>query len=84
MGIQLARVAARLSDRRITLEVTDAGKAWLAATGFDPVYGARPLKRLIQTSIEDALARRMLAGELLDGQTVTFDAAEDGSGLVVV
>ena len=84
VGIQLARVAARLADRRITLEVTDAGKQWLAATGFDPVYGARPLKRLIQTTIEDALARRMLAGELLDGQTVTFDAAEDGSGLVVV
>ncbi len=84
VGIQLGRVAARLADRRITLEVTDAGKQWLAATGFDPVYGARPLKRLIQTTIEDALARRMLAGELLDGQTVTFDAAEDGSGLVVV
>ena len=83
VGIQLARVAARLSDRRITLEVTDAGKAWLAATGFDPVYGARPLKRLIQTTIEDALARRMLAGELHDGQTVTFDVDADGSGLVV-
>ena len=83
VGIQLARVAARLSDRRITLEVTDAGKAWLAATGFDPVYGARPLKRLIQTTIEDALARRMLAGELHDGQTVTFDVDADGTGLVV-
>ncbi len=83
VGIQLARVAARLADRRITLEVTDAGKAWLAATGFDPVYGARPLKRLIQTTIEDALARRMLAGELHDGQTVTFDVDADGSGLVV-
>ncbi|WP_282004890.1 ATP-dependent chaperone ClpB [Propioniciclava sinopodophylli] len=83
VGIQLARVAARLADRRITLEVTDAGKAWLAATGFDPVYGARPLKRLIQTTIEDALARRMLAGELHDGQTVTFDVDADGTGLVV-
>ena len=58
-------------------------KAWLAATGFDPVYGARPLKRLIQTTIEDALARRMLAGELHDGQTVTFDVDADGTGLVV-
>ncbi|NLJ53643.1 MAG: AAA domain-containing protein, partial [Intrasporangiaceae bacterium] len=83
VGIQLRRVAARLTDRRITLEVTDAGKAWLASTGFDPVYGARPLKRLIQTTIEDALARRMLAGELHDGQTVTFDVDAEGSGLVV-
>ncbi len=83
VGIQLARVGARLTDRRITLAVTDAAKAWLAATGFDPVYGARPLKRLIQTTIEDALARRMLAGELHDGDTVTFDVDADGSGLVV-
>ena len=83
VGIQLARVASRLTDRRITLEVTDAGKQWLASTGFDPVYGARPLKRLIQTTIEDALARRMLAGDLHDGQTVTFDVSEDRSGLVV-
>ncbi|MDO5535800.1 MAG: AAA family ATPase, partial [Propionibacteriaceae bacterium] len=83
VGIQLARVADRLADRRITLDVTDAGKQWLASTGFDPVYGARPLKRLIQTSIEDALARRMLAGELHDGQAVTFDVDADGSGLVV-
>ncbi|MBK8463831.1 MAG: ATP-dependent chaperone ClpB [Nigerium sp.] len=82
--IQLRRVAARLADRRITIEVTDAAKAWLASTGFDPVYGARPLKRLIQTTIEDALARRMLAGDLHEGETITFDADADGSGLVVV
>ncbi len=69
--------------RRITLQVTDAGKEWLAATGFDPVYRARPLKRLIQTTIEDSLARRMLAGELLDGQAVTFDVNADGTGLVI-
>ncbi|MFV0450747.1 MAG: hypothetical protein ACK5LS_00650, partial [Propioniciclava sp.] len=72
-----------LEDRRITLEVTDAGKQWLAATGFDPVYGARPLKRLIQTTVEDALARRLLAGELHDGDTVTFDVNVDHSGLIV-
>ena len=83
VGIQLARVGARLVDRRIALEVTDAAKMWLAEAGFDPVYGARPLKRLIQTTIEDALARRMLAGELHDGDTVTFDVDADGSGLVV-
>ena len=82
--IQLARVARRLADRRITLEVSDAGKAWLASTGFDPVYGARPLKRLIQTTIEDALARRLLAGEVHDGDAVAFDVDAAGSGLVVV
>ncbi len=81
--IQLARVAQRLADRRITLVLTDAAKAWLASTGFDPVYGARPLKRLIQTSVEDALARRLLAGDLHDGDTITFDAAGDGSGLQI-
>jgi len=53
-------------------------------TGFDPVYGARPLKRLVQTTIEDALARRMLGGEILDGDRVAFDVAADNSGLVVV
>jgi ATP-dependent Clp protease ATP-binding subunit ClpB len=83
VGIQLRRVAARLADRRITLEVTDAGRAWLAATGFDPVYGARPLKRLIQTTLEDTLARRLLAGDLHDGDAVTFDVNADGTGLEV-
>ncbi|MFV0407175.1 MAG: ATP-dependent chaperone ClpB [Propioniciclava sp.] len=81
--IQLRRVGGRLVDRRITLAVTDAGKQWLAATGFDPVYGARPLKRLIQTTVEDALARRLLAGDLHDGDTVTFDIDADNAGLVV-
>ncbi len=84
VDIQLRRVAARLADRRITLTVTDAAKAWLASTGFDPVYGARPLKRLIQTTIEDALARRMLAGDLQEGQTITFEEDADGAGLIVV
>ncbi|MFT3875961.1 MAG: ATP-dependent chaperone ClpB [Propioniciclava sp.] len=83
VGIQLRRVADRLADRRITLQVTDPAKTWLASTGFDPVYGARPLKRLIQTTIEDALARRMLAGELHDGETITFDVNPDSSGLIV-
>jgi len=79
--IQLGRLNKRLADRRIVLDVSDAGKAWLARTGFDPVYGARPLKRLVQSSIEDALARRLLAGQIADGSTVTFDVAPDGSGL---
>jgi len=79
VDIQLRRLNKRLADRRITLEVTSDGKQWLATTGFDPVYGARPLKRLVQSTIEDALARRLLAGEIRDGDTVTFDA--DGAGL---
>ncbi len=81
VDIQLRRLNGRLAERRIALEVTPAGKEWLATTGFDPVYGARPLKRLVQSTIEDALARRLLAGEIRDGDTVTFDA--DSSGLRV-
>jgi len=84
VDIQLARVAARLTDRRITLTVTDAAKDWLARTGFDPVYGARPLKRLIQTTIEDGLARAMLSGRLHEGQTVSFDVTPTGDGLAIV
>ncbi len=84
VDIQLRRLNARLADRRIRVEVTQAGKDWLALTGFDPVYGARPLKRLAQTTIEDAMARRMLAGDIIDGDTVHFDVAADGSGLAVV
>ncbi|WP_425307400.1 ATP-dependent chaperone ClpB [Ammonicoccus fulvus] len=82
--INLRRLNERMADRRITIEVSDAGKQWLAETGFDPVYGARPLRRLVQNTIEDALARRVLAGELLEGDTVRFDRAPEGEGLVVV
>ncbi|MFT4295026.1 MAG: AAA family ATPase, partial [Micropruina sp.] len=84
VDIQLRRLNDRLADRRIHVEVTQAGKGWLALTGFDPVYGARPLKRLVQTTIEDAMARRMLAGDIVDGDTVRFDVDADSSGLVVV
>jgi ATP-dependent Clp protease ATP-binding subunit ClpB len=62
--------------------VTQAGKDWLALTGFDPVYGARPLKRLVQTTIEDTLARKVLAGEIADGDTIAFDVNADQTGLV--
>jgi ATP-dependent Clp protease ATP-binding subunit ClpB len=82
--INLARLNKRLADRRITVEVSDAGLAWLGDRGFDPVYGARPLKRLIQTSIEDQLARRVLSGEIHDGATVRFDTTETGDGLGIV
>ena len=84
VDIQLNRLNKRLAERRITLDVTPDGKQWLATTGFDPVYGARPLKRLVQTTIEDAMARRMLGGEILDGDTIGFDVDADNSGLVVV
>ena len=84
VDIQLRRLNARLADRRIHVEVTQAGKDWLALTGFDPVYGARPLKRLVQTTIEDAMARRMLSGEISDGDVVRFDVDADGGGLVIV
>ncbi len=83
VDIQLKRVAARLEDRRITLNVTDAAKKWLAENGFDPVYGARPLKRLIQTTVEDGLARAMLSGKLHEGGTVTFDVNAAGDGLEI-
>ena len=84
VGINMARLNRRLTDRRISVEVSEAGLAWLADKGFDPVYGARPLKRLIQTSIEDELARLVLSGEVTDGRTVRYDVTESGDGLRVV
>ncbi len=83
VDIQIARLAARLQDRRLSLSVTDAAREWLALTGFDPVYGARPLRRLVQSAIGDSLARSLLAGEIRDGDTVTVDLAPDRSALVV-
>ncbi|MCA0251864.1 MAG: AAA family ATPase, partial [Actinobacteria bacterium] len=84
VDIQLNRLNARLADRRIAVQVTQAGKDWLALTGFDPVYGARPLRRLVQTTIEDGLAKRVLAGDIDDGDTVVFDVNADNSGIEVV
>jgi ATP-dependent Clp protease ATP-binding subunit ClpB len=83
VDIQVAGLAKRLQGRRLTLEVTDAAREWLALNGFDPLYGARPLRRLVQTAIGDALARELLAGHIRDGQTVRVDAREDRSGLDV-
>ena len=82
--INLGRLNARLADRRITVVATQAARDWLALTGFDPTYGARPLRRLIQTTIEDQLARRVLAGEVLEGDTITFDLDPEGDALHVV
>ena len=82
--INLARLNKRLADRRITVEATAAAKEWLALTGFDPVFGARPLRRLIQTTIEDQLAQRVLSGQVREGDTVTFDADESSDGLIIL
>jgi ATP-dependent Clp protease ATP-binding subunit ClpB len=71
--IQLAGLRRRLAERRLSLEVTDAAKVWLAGHGYDPIYGARPLRRLIQTAIGDRLAKALLAGEIRDGDTVFVD-----------
>ncbi|WP_432514659.1 ATP-dependent chaperone ClpB [Kineococcus sp. SYSU DK001] len=92
--LQVQRMADRLADRRLTLDVTDAAKDWLAISGYDPAYGARPLRRLVQREIGDRLARAILSGEVRDGDTVEVDVARgsfdlddpasaDQAGLVV-
>ncbi|MES8046692.1 ATP-dependent chaperone ClpB [Cutibacterium acnes] len=80
----LAKLNSRLAERRITIAVTDAGKDWLAMAGFDPIYGARPLRRLMQTTIDDQLARKVLSGQVQEGDTATFDINEAGDGLVIL
>ncbi|WP_116652747.1 ATP-dependent chaperone ClpB [Pelagibacterium sediminicola] len=81
VGIQLQRLQKLLDTREIALEVTPAARDWLADEGYDPVYGARPLKRVIQRSVQDEMAEKMLAGEIIDGSTVKVDAG-DGSLLI--
>ena len=81
--IQLARIAKRLTGRRLSLEVTDAAHSWLADEGYDPAYGARPLRRLVQREIGDRLARMLLAGEVLDGQKVVVDKVDGSEGLTL-
>jgi len=82
VDIQLARLQKRLEERRITLQVTEAAKNYLARQGYDPHYGARPLKRLIQREVETALAKRLLAGEIREGQTVQLDYDERSDKLI--
>src|SRR5699024_2059641 len=81
VSLQIQEVAARLRDRRISLDVSEDATRWLAAEGFDPLYGARPLKRLVQKEIGDGLARLILRGEVQDGQRVQVAAGADGDGL---
>jgi ATP-dependent Clp protease ATP-binding subunit ClpB len=83
VDIQLARLGKRLADRRLTLDVSDAAREWLAIGGFDPVYGARPLRRLVQSAIGDQLAKALLSGEVVDGDTVYVGVDSDRDSLVV-
>jgi ATP-dependent Clp protease ATP-binding subunit ClpB len=83
VDIQVDRLARRLTDRRLNLEVTPGAREWLALNGFDPVYGARPLRRLVQTAIGDSLARALLSGTVRDGDTVVVDVADDRSALTL-
>ena len=84
VDIQLGRLRQRLADRRLTLDVTDAARDWLAEHGFDPIYGARPLRRLIQSAIGDQLAKALLAGEIRDGDTVLVDVSDNNKDTLVV
>ncbi|MFF7737391.1 ATP-dependent chaperone ClpB [Streptomyces sp. NPDC007984] len=76
--LQLDRLAKRLAERRLTLDITPAALAWLAEEGMDPAYGARPLRRLVQSAIGDRLAKEILSGEIKDGDTVRVDRFEEG------
>jgi len=78
VDIQMARLLKRLLARKITLEMDDAARTWMADKGYDPVYGARPLKRVIQRYLQDPLAQMLLSGTVLDGANVTVTAGADG------
>ena len=78
VDIQLARMRKLLQDRKLDLELTDAARAFLAERGYDPVYGARPLKRAIQRYLQDPLAMRLLSGDFKPGDTIQADAGKDG------
>ncbi|OZF31287.1 ATP-dependent chaperone ClpB [Rhodococcus sp. 14-2496-1d] len=83
VDIQLGFLAKRLSARRLTLEVSSPAKMWLAVRGYDPLYGARPLRRLIQQAIGDQLAKLLLAGEVHDGDVVSVNVSPDGEHLIL-
>jgi ATP-dependent Clp protease ATP-binding subunit ClpB len=83
VDLQVAAMGRRLAERRLTLTVTPAAREWLAMTGFDPVYGARPLRRLVQSAIGDQLARALLAGDIADGDTVAVDLDPASDSLTV-
>ena len=78
VDIQLARLKKRLLARKISLELDDAARTWLADEGYDPVFGARPLKRVIQRALQNPLAELLLSGEVKDGDTIPISAGADG------
>jgi ATP-dependent Clp protease ATP-binding subunit ClpB len=80
VDIQVEQLGRRLAARRLELDVTGAAREWLALGGFDPLYGARPLRRLVQSAIGDQLARQLLAGEIRDGDTVVVDLDDTAAG----
>ncbi|RMF16553.1 MAG: ATP-dependent chaperone ClpB, partial [Alphaproteobacteria bacterium] len=79
VDIQLKRLEKLLAERKITIEVDEKAKAWLANRGYDPVYGARPLKRVIQTHLQNPLATMILEGKVQEGDTVLVSTSEDGA-----
>ncbi|MEU1995823.1 ATP-dependent chaperone ClpB [Nocardia gamkensis] len=83
VDIQLDQLQKRLAQRRLKLDVSDSARFWLAVRGYDPAYGARPLRRLIQQAIGDSLAKELLAGEVADGDSVKVSVSPDGDGLIV-
>jgi ATP-dependent Clp protease ATP-binding subunit ClpB len=83
VDIQLGRLRARLAERRLSLEVTRSAVEWLGEHGYDPIYGARPLRRLVQSAIGDSLAKALLAGEIRDGDVVVTDLNDTKDGLAV-
>ena len=76
--MQLQLLYNRLSSRKIMLSLSDAAQKWLADEGYDPVFGARPLKRVIQRALQDPLAEMILAGDISEGETLAVDASTDG------
>jgi ATP-dependent Clp protease ATP-binding subunit ClpB len=83
VDIQLGRLRARLADRRLLLDVRPGAVEWLGEHGYDPIYGARPLRRLVQSAIGDSLAKALLAGQIRDGDTVVVDLGDGKDGLAV-
>ncbi|MDT9071336.1 hypothetical protein RSW38_24705, partial [Escherichia coli] len=83
VDLQVARVQKLLKDRKITLDLTEAAKRWLGRVGYDPVYGARPLKRAVQRYLQDPLAEKILQGEVPDGSTLRIDEGDGALAMTV-
>ena len=83
MSLEMQRVSKRLEEKKIKLDLKEGGKQWLAETGYDPEYGARPLKRTIQRSVETQIAKGILAGQFPSGSTVTIDAGPEDNELSI-